>query len=214
MTLCAVNDCFSVTRLANHVLPAERSTPPPTIPEDDLLDEKEQVEMNYDEPRIYLSPPTDEDEPGGHVRDELLVSSESKSTNEREEEVHVANERPSGIEIISDDEIEPPVDPIYEKREETMKKQLTRSQRKNRKKRANRYQFETIRKIYHRFSISAVKTILIDMNVHYVNMNVVDHTLFIGLRDEPMRKHVDDLLHQGMFTKEHYYRIQKRARRY
>jgi hypothetical protein len=45
---------------------------------------------------------------------------------------------------------------------------LTRNQRKNRKKRMNRYRFEVVRNIYHKFNITIIKTILINLNIHYV----------------------------------------------
>ena len=89
---------------------------------------------------------------------------------------------------------------------------LTRNQKKNRKKRMNRYRFEVIRHIYHRFTISHVKRILINMNIHYVNINMVRHTLFIGLRDQRMRERVDELLHDEMFTKEHFQRLERRSK--
>ena len=184
MTLYAMNDCFSVPRLANHILTTEPPTPPSTVTYDEISDDGEVLPNSGDEKMIYLSPPIDADDLGVHVRDELP------------------------------NDIEPPKNQIYEQKQEAMKKPLTRNQKKNRKQRANRYRHETIRNVYRRFTISNVKTILIDMNIRYVNMNMVGHVRFIGYRDEPTRKQVDELLHAGMFTKEHYYRIQKRSRSY
>jgi hypothetical protein len=213
MILYAMNDCFSVTRLADHVFAKGQPTPPQTIDHEEISDDEEPSVKTDDEQMIYLPPPIEDDDAGVHGRDESLSSSESNAVEDQIEEVHVVNELPDALEMISDDDILPPMNRTHEQQLETMKT-LTRNQKKNRKKRAKRYRYEIIRQLYRRFSISTIKTILIDMNVHYVNMNVFNHTLFIGLRDGSTRKQMEELLHGEMFTKEHYYRIQKRARRY
>ena len=214
MTLYAIHDCFAVTRLANHMASEDRSTPPPTITYEQISDDEQTAEGNDEELTIYLSPPIDEDEPGVHVRDEPMVSNESEIVVDVQREVHVRDELQHNSAEVPEDDVEPLMNRTDERRTTPVKTPLTRNQKKNRKKRANRYRHEVIRHVHDRFSISNIKTILIDMNIHYANMNVVGHTLFIGLRDEETRKHVDDLLHGGMFTKEHYCRIQKRSRRY
>jgi hypothetical protein len=214
MILYSINDCFAVTRLANHISSNDQSTPPPTITYEEISDDEQQVEINEEELILFLSPPIDEDDPGVHVRDEPMASDESEIVVDIQREVHVGDELQNHGEAKFEDEVAPTMDGTDEREPSTTKKTLTRNQKKNRKKRAKRYRYEVIRHVHHRFSISNIKTILIDMNIHYVNMNVVGHTLFIGLRDEQTRKQVDDLLHEGMFTKEHYCRVQKRSRRY
>ena len=52
------------------------------------------------------------------------------------------------------------------------------------------------------------------MNIYYVNINVVGHTLFVGLRTENTRERVNELLHDGMFNKEHFQRLERRRSRH
>ncbi|CAF4960872.1 unnamed protein product, partial [Rotaria socialis] len=90
---------------------------------------------------------------------------------------------------------------------------LTKTQRNNLKKRANRYKFEIIRQIYSKFTITNVKQILTDMNIYWVNVNIVGNTLFLGLKNDTIRQRVDQQLQQDMFTKEHYERLEKKRQR-
>ena len=48
------------------------------------------------------------------------------------------------------------------------------------------------------------------MNIHYKNLNVVDNTLVLDLKDDQRKKEAEEKLHNGLFTKEHYYRIRKK----
>ncbi|CAF3779252.1 unnamed protein product [Rotaria socialis] len=120
--------------------------------------------------------------------------------------VHAKNESSNEIGIISDDDIEQnrPVNQHSHQRQP-----LTRNQRKNRKKREKRYQFEIIRSVYYKFTTRNIKKILIFMNIPYVNFNVVGKMLFLGVKNEHIRKQADEILHSGIFTEEHYYRIRK-----
>jgi hypothetical protein len=174
-----------------------------------------------------------------HVRDEFSVAMQSNESNkvnefitpnevERNEisqsfditrrtpdEVHVEDELLHGIEMISDDEDQQRSNKIEQHHEVIRNRPLlTINQRKNRKKRAKRYQFEIIRHIYHGFTIMHIKRILINMNIYYVNINVVGHTLFIGIRDERTRERVNELVHDGMLNKEHFQRLERRSRRH
>ena len=130
---------------------------------------------------------------------------ESRTKNDNNG-VHALDEPPNNVEIIFNDE----------PNKETMTKQchdhqsLTRNQRKNRIKRAQRYRYEVIRQIYYRFTIRNIKKVLLFMNIAYVNINVVGTTLFIGVKNEQIRRTVDAMLHNDIFTEEHYYRIRKR----
>ncbi|CAF2220347.1 unnamed protein product, partial [Rotaria magnacalcarata] len=120
--------------------------------------------------------------------------------------VHAQNEPSNEIGIISDDDIEQnrPVNQHSHQHQP-----LTRNQRKNRKKREKRYQFEIIRSVYYKFTTRNIKKILIFMNIPYVNFNVVGKMLFLGVKNEHIRKQADEILHSGIFTEEHYYRIRK-----
>ena len=51
------------------------------------------------------------------------------------------------------------------------------------------------------------------MDIYYRNINVVGQTLFIGMHSEQARQRVNQFLHEGMFTKKHFQRIEKRLRR-
>ncbi len=48
------------------------------------------------------------------------------------------------------------------------------------------------------------------MNIRVENVNVVGHTLFLDIKNEQIRKEVDGMLHDGLVTEEHYYRIKKK----
>lgn len=89
--------------------------------------------------------------------------------------------------------------------------ELTPQQRRNRKTndrlRAKRYTFEVIRKIYPLFNITKVKRILKSMNIFYVNINIVGHTLFIGVKTQDVANEVEYQLNDRLFTKQHYYRL-------
>ena len=89
--------------------------------------------------------------------------------------------------------------------------ELTPQQRRNRKTndrlRAKRHTFEVIRKIYPLFNITKVKRILKSMNIFYVNINIVGHTLFIGVKTQDVANEVEYQLNDRLFTKQHYYRL-------
>jgi hypothetical protein len=56
-------------------------------------------------------------------------------------------------------------------------------------------------------TISKIKQILLNLNIHYVNMNVVGLTFFIGLKNKDIQQRVEELLNGDMINKEHYYRL-------
>ena len=85
--------------------------------------------------------------------------------------------------------------------------QKTRNQIANRRRRAKRYRFEVIRQVYRSFNITKVKRILKSMNITYVNINIVRHTLFIGLKDKRAVEETEMLLHDRMFTEHHFGRL-------
>lgn len=139
-----------------------------------------------------------------YVKRDESYDDESRNKND-DERVHVRDEPDINIiEDISEDEL--PRKIIKQHRDYNS---LTKNQRKNLKKRAKRYRFEVIRQVYRKFTIRNIKKILLFMNINYVNFNVVGTTLFIGVKNEQIRRTVDELLHDGIFTKEHYDRIRK-----
>ncbi|CAF3496362.1 unnamed protein product [Rotaria socialis] len=123
---------------------------------------------------------------------------------------HARNDRQNDIEIISDDD-EQQLTNNNKYQQHLSDKPLTRNQKKSRKKRAKRYRFEIIREIYREFTITQIKNVLIYMNIHYVNINVVGKLLFIGVRDEATRQDIEHKLDHHMFTEEHYQRIHKKT---
>lgn len=194
MVLYAMNDCFSVTKLINHMLVFDQPTPPSTGSLEETIEDtnNDGRTRNDDEQLIQL-----------HPSNEIMVT----------DEVHVEYELQNDIQMISDDEGQQQLDGIERSQEEIREQpMLTKNQKKNRKKRANRYRFEIIRHIYYQFSTSHIKDILIYMNLYYRNINIVGHTLFVGINDEQSRQRANGLLHPGMFTKQHFQRIQKRLR--
>jgi hypothetical protein len=157
---------------------------------------------------------------GGHVPDELVLlnNNEDWENNSLPDimklhlplnrtGVHGQNEPSYEMENIVNVEQELMINNDHQS------KQLTRNQKKNQKKRINRYQFEVIRQLYRRFTTNHVKDILIAMNIYWVNINVVHHTLFIGLKDQRIQQQVDELLHDKMFNEDHYRRIYQRNHR-
>jgi hypothetical protein len=129
-------------------------------------------------------------------------------------EQHHLNEPSNDIRIISNDDIEQHTTTRpFQHRQHQQYQQcqpLTRNQKKNRKKRAKRYTYEIIRKVYREFTTTDIKKILIFMNIRVENVNVVGHTLFLDMKNEQIKKEVDGMLHDGLFTEEHYYRIKKK----
>lgn len=217
MILYAMNDCFSVTKLAHYLSLFDRLKSPPPMSSEETPRNK----IDGTEPIMVTD--------GVHVRDELPVTTiGSKELHEINEvdrpskikeylksEVHVRNELRNDIEMISDDGSEQRINEQEQYRIGLHTKPiLTRNQRKNRKKRANRYRYEIIRPIYHRFTITHIKKILISMNIHYINVNIVGKTLFLGLRNEKTREWVNRLLHDEMFNAEHFRRIEQRRKRH
>ena len=88
--------------------------------------------------------------------------------------------------------------------------QKTRNQIANRRRRAKRYRYEVIRQVYRSFNITKVKRILKSMNITYVNINIVRHTLFIGLKNKQAIEETENLLHDRMFTEHHFHRLYPR----
>jgi hypothetical protein len=85
--------------------------------------------------------------------------------------------------------------------------QRAKNQIANRRRRAKRYRFEVIRQVYRSFNITKVKRILKSMNITYVNINIVRHTLFIGLKNKQAMEEMENLLHSRMFTEHHFNRL-------
>ena len=235
MITYATDDCFSVTKLAHYILPPDQLTPPSTASQEEPEDDDERINMNDNEQPIRLSPTSDAHETeGGHVRNEFPMMNDLDEKNEPNEtnplgqngelnelvivapdlldEVHVQNELHVDVEMVPDNEEQHATD--RQRHEQEQRQRRAANRRRNLKRREKRYRFEVVRKIYFKFSISDIKKILINMNIHYINFNIVGRTLFIGVRNESTQKQLDDLLHNDMFTEEHYNRIQKRSRRY
>ncbi|CAF1582509.1 unnamed protein product [Rotaria magnacalcarata] len=82
-----------------------------------------------------------------------------------------------------------------------------RNRKINRRHRANRYRFEVIRHVYRLFNITKIKQILESMNICYVNINMVRCTLFIGVKNQTIVDEVEKLLHDRIFTEQHYNRL-------
>jgi hypothetical protein len=154
---------------------------------------------------------------GGHVPDELALTNNNEDWENdsfpdimklhlplNRVQVHGQNEHSYEMENTVNVEQERTINNDHQS------KRLTRNQKKNRKKRINRYRFEVIRQLYRQFTITHVKNILVDMNIHSVNINIVHHKLFIGLKDQQTQRRVDELLHSKMFDKKHYRRICQR----
>ncbi|CAF4215376.1 unnamed protein product, partial [Rotaria sordida] len=91
----------------------------------------------------------------------------------------------------------------------TLTKKQIRNRKTNRRHRANRYRFKVIRTVYHLFSIIQIKRILKSMTIYSLNVNMIRHKLSIGLKDQAMVDEVEQLLHDRMFTKQHYHRLYK-----
>ncbi|CAF2651773.1 unnamed protein product [Rotaria sp. Silwood2] len=81
------------------------------------------------------------------------------------------------------------------------------SRKTNCRHRINRYLYEVIRQVYRLFSITKIKRILRSMNIFYVNINMVRHKLFIGLKSQTMADEIEKLLHDRIFTEQHYHRL-------
>ena len=147
-------------------------------------------------------------------RDEQIQRDEPYEMISDDEGVRGQDEPPNEIEIISDDDIQQNTTINQHPKHEQHQyyKSLTKNQRKNRKKSAKRYRFEVIRQAYHKFTIRNIKKVLIFMNISYVNSNVVGKILFVGMKNEQIQKTVEEASHSGLFTEEHYYRIQKKLR--
>ncbi|CAF2564518.1 unnamed protein product [Rotaria sp. Silwood2] len=139
-----------------------------------------------------------------------ILDEQTLNYNDREG-AHVRDELSNEIENMSDDDIQQ--DTMNNQHQQCINhKPLTRSQRQNRKHRAKRYRYEIIRKIYHKFTITDIKKILIFMNIPYVNINVVGSTLFLGIKNAQIQNNVDQTLHNGIFTEKHYYNMRKKLR--
>ncbi|CAF1243897.1 unnamed protein product [Rotaria sordida] len=89
----------------------------------------------------------------------------------------------------------------------TLTSKQIRNRKINRRHCANRYRFEVVRQVYELFSITKIKRILKLMNIYYVNINMVRHKLFIGLKNEKMVDEVETLFHDRIFTEQHYNRL-------
>ncbi|CAF1390000.1 unnamed protein product [Rotaria sordida] len=139
MTLYAMNDCFSVTKLADYILPPDELSTPPTIIYEQISDDEDgQIKQNDNEQSINLCPINDDyDIEGVHVQDEFPMSNELNELNESHvvtphalEEVHVRDELPNDIEMISDDDEQQASD-INEQQYETKKEIDKKSKKKS-----------------------------------------------------------------------------------
>jgi hypothetical protein len=157
-----------------------------------------------------------------HVLDERQTFDDTLELYEPDYDEFMVHEQ-DDIENISDDEEQKLVEQeasanaqvkiiLDNKTSASSRPRLTKNQRTNREKRAKRYCFEVICPVYEHFTITNIKRILIDMNIYWININIVGHTLFLGLKRQSIQQQVEALLHEKMFTKEHFQRIFKKCR--
>ena len=85
--------------------------------------------------------------------------------------------------------------------------QQIRNRIANDRRRPKCYRFEVTRQVYPLFNISKVKSILKAMDIRYVNINIVRHTLFIGLKNKQVVEETEKLIHDRIFTEQHYLRL-------
>ncbi|CAF1402909.1 unnamed protein product [Rotaria sordida] len=223
METYAINDCFSVTKLSQIMKHFEPSKPPleenniyildcePTeeeIQSNELLNDNDTVEsVHVLDERTTVNDIMELDEPDSNVvflvhgQTNILDGLEAISEGEEQQQ-------PIQNSILINKEIK-----TTSKHHSTSKEQLTKTQRNNIRKRAARYNFKVTRKIYYKFTTLDIKGILIDMNIHWLNVNVINSTLYIGVKNEATRKHVENLLHDEMFTEAHYKRFNKKRSR-
>lgn len=138
------------------------------------------VQSDYAPRRIYLDP-----NPNDGSSNDMLIHDRNESSQVK---------RPSRLD---------------RKRKPTA--ELTHQQLRNRisndRRRAKRYRFEVIRRIYPLFNITKIKRILKSMNIFYTNINVVQQTLFIGLKNQEIANEVEGQLNDRLFTKQHFDRL-------
>lgn len=204
----AVYDCLSVTKLYFMIKPFEKTLmqPEPQRPlttdyeignsMEDILscDCSNDMSVYGSDEQPILPNLTEQNEPD--MYDPLPVHEQDEMTN-----------RMDGISTNNEQSMEYVVNTFV-----SNKQSLTTTQYKNQKRRAKRYQYEVIRTIYGEFTITDAKMILISMNIYWDNINIVGRTLFIGLQGETIRRRVERMIDDEIFTKEHYLRIQKRRR--
>lgn len=221
MVLYAVHDCFAVSKLAYRVLSPDElpSSPTTTYEQASTQSDDDQMGRIDEKEPIRLCSINDKEEIAVHIQNEWELNDDVIDSYELEHDtqlmVHENYNIMDGLENISEvegegsDERIPPLDKYI-----LNKKPLSKTQRNNRKKRMNRYRFEVIRRIYYAFTITKIKLILTSMNIYWVNINLYRNILFIGLKNNHVRLQVENLLHQGIFTREHFQRLGRRHRRY
>lgn len=222
MVAYAINDCLAVTKLVKSIRTWKPLTPPPsTVTDEEILagdvrhmeNNEEQVlelfpvdgdSLEYDvhgRDECQTTEPTEDDQPG-----EWLES--NMSSAHIPEGVHGRDELPNDERRPADSKRK-----FVRNEQQRAEKRRATNRRKNLKRRIKRYDYEVIRKIYRHFTISDVKTILINMNIHYVNFNVIGRTLFLGVKNEVIRQRINEQLHEEMFSEEHYRRFRRRQTR-
>lgn len=202
MTMYAINDCFSVTKLAIQLIDVAHLKPPtpsygrPTW----VHEENEPIELE-----IHAESPTfidcihqqEEHDPNEYERQEGYEENELR-TNDTHRDSHMVPTENDDHLIIMENQLE---------------KKKGKNRRKNQRNRRNRYRIEVIRHIYYKFDENDVKDILIHSNIRFTNVNIEGRTLFVGVKNEFTRKRLDQLLTEDMLTEEHYERIRKRRNR-
>ncbi|CAF4397110.1 unnamed protein product [Didymodactylos carnosus] len=66
------------------------------------------------------------------------------------------------------------------------------------------YTYEVIRDIFEWFSICNVKTVLRGLRIKWVNVHLVRHRMFLGLKDDTTRIQCEQRLTEEFFTENHY----------
>ncbi|CAF1579682.1 unnamed protein product [Didymodactylos carnosus] len=79
-----------------------------------------------------------------------------------------------------------------------------RSHKTSIRMRRKRYTYEVIRDIFERFSISNVKSVLRSLRIKWVNVHLVRHRMFLGLKDDTTRIQCEQRLTEEFFTENHY----------
>lgn len=81
----------------------------------------------------------------------------------------------------------------------------TKNQESSRRRRSNRYRSEVIRPIYDSFNHNHVKEIFSAINIKVLNINIDYGRLYVGVKSPEAADELEQLLHRGMFTEEHYH---------
>jgi hypothetical protein len=84
-----------------------------------------------------------------------------------------------------------------------------RNQHRNQRRRTFRFMYHLTRKLYYRFTMHDIKTMLHNLRIRFVHVKAWQDTVVIGFKSALLRDSFDETIHPNLFDRAHYYSMSR-----